>query len=168
LAVTIFLHAVLLVTVYVLQSMIFPYLRLFGLVPLLLPIVSTGAAVYQGRVGGGTTGLFAGILCDISLNEPIGVFTIVLTATGIIIGALTDTVLVRGFVTYFLSCAAVLAFVAFVQLFPLLFFEEGIATAPLFMTLLRQTGYSLVFSLPIWFFARARGRRSASGAEKKG
>jgi rod shape-determining protein MreD len=155
------------ITVYAIQSMIFPYLRLFGLVPLLLPIVCTGTAVYQGRVAGGVTGLFAGILCDISFNEPVGVFTLVLTFTGIVIGTLADTVLVRGFVTYFLSCATVLAFVAFVQLFPLLFFE-GIPPTPLFTALLRQTAYSLVFSLPIWFVARALGRRGgAGGAERR-
>jgi rod shape-determining protein MreD len=162
----VFLHAVLLMTVYAFQSMIFPYLRLYGLVPLLLPLVSTGAAVYQGRVAGGTTGLFAGILCDVSLNEPVGVFTLLLTLTGIVIGTLTDTVLVRGFVTYLLSCAAVLAVAAFVQLFPLMFFQ-GIAATPLFVVLFRQTVYSLAFSLPIWFFARSLGRRSARGAERR-
>jgi len=154
------LHALLLTTVYVFQSMIFPYLRLGGLVPLLLPIVCTGVAVCQGHIAGGVSGLFAGILCDISFNEPAGVFTVILTLTGIFIGALTDTVLTRGFVIYLLSCIAVLIFSAFAQMFPLMLLV-GVSTRQLFTTALWQTVYSLAFAFPIWFFVRALGRRTA-------
>ena len=147
------LHALLLMTVYVFQSMIFPYFRLGGLVPLLLPIVCTGTAVYKGRVAGGISGLFAGIFCDISFNEPTGLFTVILTFTGLIIGALSDTVLTRSFPIYILSCAAVLIFSAFAQMFPLMFLVE-VPTRPLIITALWQTIYSLVFVFPIWFFIR--------------
>jgi rod shape-determining protein MreD len=146
-------------TVYVFQSMIFPYLKMSGLVPLLLPIVSTGVAVYQGRVAGGVSGLFAGILCDVSFNKPVGVFTVVLTMAGIAVGALTDTVLTRRFGSFIICSAAVLTLVAFIQLFPLLFFE-GVPPYPLFITALRQTVYSLAFTFPLWFFVRSLGLRA--------
>ena len=152
-------HALLLVVVYLLQDMVFPYLRFFGLIPLLLPIVSTGAAVYQGRAAGGMVGIFAGILCDISLNQPVGLFTVFLTLSGLFVGVLADTVMARGFATYTISCAAVLALSAFLQMFPLLFFER-VAATPLLNLALRQTVYSLVFSFPIWFFMRALGKRA--------
>jgi len=149
----------LLMIVYIFQSMIFPYLRLAGLAPLLLPIVSTGVAIYEGRYAGGITGLFAGILCDVSFHQPTGVFTVLLTLMGLLIGTLADTVITRGFITYYLSCVAVLVFSALVQMFPLVFLE-GVPLRLLWMTALWQTLYSLIFALPIWFSVRALGKRA--------
>ena len=157
--VTIFFYALLLLMVYVLQDVVFPYLKVGGLIPLLLPIVSTGAAVYQGHIAGGVVGIFAGILCDITFIKPVGLFTVLLTITGLLIGILADTVMARGVVTYFISCAAVLVIAAFVQMFPLLFLER-VASTPLLTTALRQTIYSLFYALPIWFFVRALGKRA--------
>jgi rod shape-determining protein MreD len=159
LIVSIALHALLLMIVYIFQSMIFPYLRLAGLAPLLLPIVSTGVAVYEGRYAGGITGIFAGILCDVSFNEPTGVFTVLLTFSGLLIGTMADTVITRGFATFFLSCVVVLAVSALVQMFPLVFFEE-VPPRVLWATALWQTVYSLVLAIPIWFFVRALGKRA--------
>ena len=157
--VTILLHALLILTVYVFQGMIFPFLRLGGLVPLLLPIVSTGVAVYEGRIAGGIAGIFAGILCDVSFNEPVGFFTVLLTLSGLIVGTLADTILTRGLVTFYLSCAAVLAVTALFQMFPFMFLER-VPLAPLLTTAINQTSYSLVMAFPIWFFVRALGKRA--------
>ena len=158
-AVSLVLHALLLMTVFMFQGMVFPYLPLSGLVPLILPVAVAGIAVYQGRGAGGVFGLAAGILCDVSLNEPVGLFTIVLTFSGIAVGALTDTVLTRKFGSFFCCSAAVLAICAFVQLFPFLFFE-GVPPYLLLSTALRQTLYSLVFTFPLWFFVRSLGLRA--------
>jgi rod shape-determining protein MreD len=159
LIITILLHALLLMAIYIFQGMVFPYLRIAGLAPLLLPVVSTGIAIYEGRFAGGINGIFAGILCDISFNEPVGVFTVVLTFTGLLIGTLADTVIMRGFVTFFLSSAAVLVIAAVIQMFPLVFFE-GVPPQQLMPTALWQTVYSLAFTFPIWFFVRALGKRA--------
>ena len=159
LIVSIVLHALLLMVVYIFQSMIFPYLRLAGLAPLLLPIVSTGVAVYEGRYTGGIVGLFAGILCDVSFHQPTGVFTVLLTLLGLLIGTLADTVIARGFVTFFLCCVAVLAISSLVQMFPFVFFED-VSPGLLWPTALWQTVYSLIFTIPIWFFVRALGKRA--------
>ena len=160
-AVSIILHALLMVTVYVLQGVIFPYLRLNGLIPLLLPIICTGIAVRQGRIAGGVSGLFAGILCDISFNEPVGLFMLVLTLTGILVGSLTDTVLTRGFGAYICCCITVLALAAFIQMFSLLMFV-GVLPSLLLTTALWQTVYSLVFAFPTWFILRSLGRMTDS------
>ena len=158
-AVLLVLHALLLMSVYVFQSMIFPYLKIMGIVPLLLPVACTGVAVYQGKVAGSVSGLFAGILCDISFNAPVGLFTLVLTFTGIAVGALSDTVLTRKFGSYFICSVAVLALCAFVQMFQLLFFE-GVAPYLLLNTALRQTICSVAFTFPLWFFVRSLGLRA--------
>lgn len=158
--ITILLHTLLLLLAYVFQGMIFPYLRSYGYVPLLLPIVSTGVSVYEGRYAGGVTGIFAGILCDVSFNQPAGVFTILLTVAGLLTGALADTVLTRGFATFIVCCAAVLALSAIVQIFPLFVFEF-VPIQPLVSAALRQTAYSLLFAVPLWFVVRALGKRAA-------
>ena len=157
--VSILLHALLLLTVFIFQGMIFPYIRLTGLVPLLLPIAGTGVAVYEGRYAGGIMGLFAGILCDVSFNEPTGVFTVLLTMTGLLIGALADTIIMRRLVTYYLCCAVVLVISAFAQMFPLIFFDD-VPAQTLLATAIWQTIYSLIFAFPIWLFVRALGKRA--------
>ena len=144
--------------VYVFQGMIFPFMRLNGLVPLLLPTAAAGIALYEGRDIGGITGLFAGILCDISFNQPVGVFTVFLTITGLIVGTLADTVVLRGFVTYYIIIGIVLVISAFVQVFPFLInFDNNITIFMLMPTAIEQTIYSLVLAFPIWFLIRALG-----------
>lgn len=153
------LHALLLMIVYVFQGMIFPYFRLFGFAPLLLPIASTGVSVYEGRYTGGIVGIFAGILCDVSFNNPAGVFTVTLTIAGLLTGALADTVMTRSFATFVICSAAVLTLCAVIQVFPLLFFRS-VPLQLLLATAIRQTVYSIIFVFPIWFFVRALGKRA--------
>lgn len=157
--VSVVLHALLLIVVYVFQSMILPSFRLYGIVPLLLPVTVTGVAVYEGRYVGGVTGIFAGILCDISFNEPTAMFTFLLTMAGLLVGTLADTVMMRGLATFLLGCLAVLAVCAFAQMFTMLFFDR-VPPAPLLTTALWQTVYSAVFVFPIWFFVNALGKRA--------
>ena len=164
--ISIILHVLFVVIVYVFQGMVFPYLRVYGMVPLLLPIVCAGIAVYEGCHAGGIAGLFAGILCDASFNEPVGVFMMMLTLTGLFIGALADTVLTRGFVSYFLSCVFILMLSAIVQIFPLIFFA-GIPYMPLLTVALWQTAYSLIFALPLWLIVRALGKRAQEAASRE-
>lgn len=152
------MHALLLVVVYVFQGMIFPHVRIFGLIPLLLPIVSTGIAVNEGCHAGGIAGLFAGILCDASFNQPLGVFTVLLTLTGLFIGALVDSVVIRGFIVYIVSCFVVLIISALAQIFPYFVFAE-VSDRALFTIALQQTVISIFFAIPIWFFVRSLGRR---------
>ena len=163
--ISIVLHTLLLVAVYVLQGVIFPFIRINGLVPLMLPIASTGIALYEGHYTGGIVGLFAGILCDVSFNQPVGVFTVFLTLSGLIVGTLADTVILRGFVTYYISCAVVLVISAFVQIYPMIITlaanpDLNIPLQALISTMIQQTIYSLILALPIWFFVRALGKHT--------
>jgi len=159
LIILILLHALLLISVYVLQGVILPFIRIGGLVPLLMPIVATGIALYEGRYIGGISGLFAGILCDVSFNHPVGVFTVFLTITGLFVGTLADTVILRGFVIYYLSCAIVLIISAFIQMFPF-WVLQNVPLQVLIGTAIPQTIYSLILAFPIWFFVQALGRHT--------
>jgi len=158
---SILLHAVFIIAVYIFQSVIFPLMQINGVVPLLLPVAAIGIALYEGRDIGGIVGLFAGILCDISFNQPAGVFTVLLTITGLVVGTLADTVILRGFVTYYISSVAILIVSAFVQLFPLMLTQsDTIPVNAVISIAMQQTAYSLVLAFPIWFFVRALGKRA--------
>ena len=138
---------------YILQAMVFPYLRIGGAAPLILPLTVSGAALFNGRVPGGVMGIFAGMLCDMSFNQPTIVFTITLAIAGILLGALSDSLLVRGFPSYFLCSVGILVLCTFVQMVPLLFFRQ-VALAPLLDTAWRQLLYSVVFILPMYYLSR--------------
>ena len=161
LIVKILLHALFILGVYVFQGIIFPFVRIYGLVPLMLPVACVGIALYEGRYTGGVAGLFAGILCDISFNQPAGVFTVLLTFTGLLVGTMAETVILRGFIIYYINCAAVLIVCTFVQMFPLIISPDRfVSTQALISTAIQQTVYSLILAFPIWFFVRALGKHS--------
>jgi len=161
LIISILLHSLFIVSVYIVQGVIFPHIRVAGFVPLLLPTASVGIALYEGRYTGGITGLFAGVLCDVSFNQPTGVFTVLLTLTGLIVGTMSDTIVLKGFVTYYISCAAILVISAIVQMFPLVLSpSQSIPVQALIATAIQQTIYSLILAFPMWFFIRALGKRT--------
>lgn len=154
-------HIVFIVVIYILQAMVFTYFPVSGVVPVLLPIAVAGIATFEGSSSGGGYGLLAGMLCDISFNHPVIVMTVTLTLTGIVVGVLSETVMARGFPTFFLSSLAALILTAFVSFFSLLFFN-GVDMTALLKTAAAQTIYSMIFSFPIYFFVRALGRRASA------
>jgi len=158
--ISILLHVALLIMVYVFQAAVFPFIRFGGFIPILLPVAVTGIALYEGRYVGGLSGLFAGILCDISFNQPVGTFTVFLTVVGLGVGTLSDTVVLSGFVNFYIGSALVLIVSAFIQMFPILAMPNTVPMADLMATAIGQTVYSLIFAFPIWFFVRALGRRA--------
>jgi len=154
-------HIIFIVAIYILQAMVFTYIPLNGVFPVLLPIAVAGIATFEGSSRGGGYGLLAGMLCDISFNHPVIVMTVVLTLTGIVVGVLSETVMARGFPTFFLSCLAALVLTAFVSFFSLLFFNSVDITV-LLKTAAEQTLYSMIFTFPIYFIVRALGRRASA------
>lgn len=156
--VIILLHAVLLLVTYILQAFLFPHLRILAVAPVILPVIAVGAALFEGSVSGGVVGLFAGVLCDLSYNQPTIMFTILLPVLGLAVGVLTDRLLTRGFPSYLAASTVSLLLIAFVQMFRLLFVERADVLA-LLLTALLQTVYSLLFTIPAYFILRSLGRR---------
>ncbi len=151
-------HILFILVVYIFQSMVFTYVPIDGIIPILLPIAVVGIATFEGSSRGGGYGLLAGMLCDISFNQPVIVMTVMLTFIGIFIGILSETIMARGFPTFFLCCAGALILTSFVSMFSLLFFS-GVDMSALIMIGLKQTLYSMLFAFPIYFVVRALGRR---------
>lgn len=142
---------------YILQSTVFTHITFLGVKPLLLPLAAAGMALFLGSYGGGLFGLFAGILMDLACNQLTVEFTLLLTLTGLLIGLLSDTVLVQGFPS-FLVCAAMQLLIcsAFQVLAPVI-----LRGAPVALTVgiaVDQCLYTLVFTLPIYYISRFLSR----------
>ena len=141
-------YGILLLVLYILQGLVFPWFRL-GLVPLLLCSAVAGVALFEGSVKGGTFGLFAGILMDLSLGKPLIVFTLVFTAMGLLLGILGEALFTKRFISYIFSNIIILLVTAFIQMFSLLFFTMA-SVWHLILTAVLQTVVSLIFALPLY------------------
>ena len=142
-----------LILLYILQATVFTRLTLFGVKPMLLPVAVVVIAIFRGRVEGGVFGLFAGMFMDMSYNQPTIEFTLILTLTGILLGALSDTVLVRGFPSYLLCSAAQLLLCSACQIL-VITVTTSIPVSALLPIAIRQTLYSLILSLPFYYISR--------------
>ena len=152
-------HILFVIIIYIFQSMVFTYIPIDGIVPVLLPIAVVGIAMFEGSSSGGGYGLFAGMLCDVSFNQPVIIMTVVLTLVGIFVGILSETIMSPGFPTFFLCCLAALILTSFVSMFSLLFFS-GVDMSALLKVGLKQILYSMIFIVPIYFFVRALGQKT--------
>lgn len=146
-----------LILLYILQSTVFTHISFFGAKPLILPIAVVGAALFGGRVEGGVFGLLAGILMDLAYNQVTVQFTIVLTATGLLIGILSDTALVQGFPSFLVTSALELLICSAVQVL-FLAVLEGASLSVLSGIALDQCLSSLVFVIPFYYISRFLSR----------
>ena len=153
----ILLHAALILTAYVIQALVFPYITALRLTPLLLPLATVGTAVFEGRMRGGIFGVFAGIFCDVSFTQPVASMTVLLMLTGVIVGFLSETVIAHGFPAYLVCGLLALVASSFIQMFPLIFFQ-GIPALVLLPTASFEILFSMIFAVPLYFVSRRLGR----------
>lgn len=146
-----------LILLYILQSTVFTRLTFFGAKPLLLPLAVVGAALFGGMSEGGVFGLFAGMLMDMACNQATVQFTIVLTLTGLLLGALSDTALVQGFPSFLVSAAAELVVCSAVQVL-FLTVLNGATPGAVVGIALDQCASSLLFVIPFYYISRFLGR----------
>ena len=150
---------------YFLQGAFFSRIRIFGAVPLLLPLAAVCAGLLGSSAWGGACGLLGGILCDAALGDGGLLFTVALTAMGFFAGFMGDFVMARGFPSFVLLGLGPLLISAFLQMFRLLVFD-GEAPWPLIRMGLLQTAASLLFLLPTYLCVR-RAMRSWLRAKVK-
>ncbi len=146
-----------LILLYILQSTVFTHLTLFGAKPLILPLAVVGVALYGGHAEGGVFGLFAGMLMDLSYNQPTVEFTLILTLTGLVLGILSDTALVQGFPSFLVSAVLALLLCSAWQLLALAVLK-GAPVAVIAGIALRQSLCSLVFAVPLYYMSRFLSR----------
>jgi rod shape-determining protein MreD len=78
--------AAVVVTALLLQSTVFADLRLLGVRPELLYLVTISVALLEGPNDGALTGFLAGLAQDFLLNEPKGITALTLTLVGYAVG----------------------------------------------------------------------------------
>ncbi len=71
---------------YLLQTSVFPYFALAGVVPDLLMILTVSVAFTRGRIQGMLTGLAAGLLMDFCFSSIVGFYGILYLVTGYLAG----------------------------------------------------------------------------------
>ena len=150
-------YAVFLFLLYVLQASVFSKLPISGARPVILPLAVVGTAIFEGSVKGGVTGLFAGMLCDISFNQPPVQFTLILTLVGVVIGVACDTLFARGFPTYIIAGAETIVVCALTQAFGPVFLYD-FEFSVLRHIMIFQCVYSMLFLLPVYIVVRSISR----------
>ena len=138
---------------YIFQSTVFTHLTVFGAKPLILPLAVAGVALFRGRVDGGIFGLFAGILMDLAYNQNTIQFTLILALTGLLLGILSDTVIVQSFPSYLLICFLELAVCSAFQMLSLMVLR-GAPASLLTGIAIRQSLATLIFTFPMYYISR--------------
>lgn len=146
-------HTVMLLFLFVFQSMVFSRMRILGIAPLILPLAVVGVAMFEGATWGGGFGIAAGVFCDVSHSEAMVLYTIVFMLLGVMVGLLSEYVLVRGIPSYLLCSILTLIIIAFFEMFAFLVFTK-VEPQVLIKVALKQTIYSLLFALPVYYIAR--------------
>ena len=149
-ALKVLLYAVTLITLYLFQAVVFTQIRLLGVRPLIVPIAAVGMALFEGSRKGALYGLFAGILCDVAMAQPMIVFTIFTTLVGIVVGILSDSVLTRRFPSYLLCSIVAIVMLTAIQALGTALFAE-VVMRDLVDVAWKQAAYSAVFILPLYF-----------------
>lgn len=152
-------YAGLLFLLYILQAMVFPYIKIFGVKPLILPVAIMCAALFEDYLTCGVIGLCAGILCDMSFNQPALQFTVFMTILGLCAGYLFETVLSTSFLSFFTCTVAALFICAVIQSFGIVVYNGAEITAVL-KTAVIQTLYSAIFTFPLYYIIRGISRTS--------
>ncbi len=145
-------YAALLAGVFVVQDLFASQLPLFGVRPVLIPAAVVAIGLLEGGMWGGFLGLGAGFFADMGYTEQLVLFTILLPAAGFLCGALGKYQLHKGFMSYIVLTALTLGILALCQMSRFLFFTDTPVTRPwaVWRTGLIQTGYSLLWAIPVY------------------
>lgn len=152
-------HAVFLLILYIVQAEVFPWFD-GKAIPLILVSASMGIALMEGSFPGTVFGLFAGILTDVSLTQPVMTFTLLLPLLGLFVGWLGENIFAPNFPSYLLFSLIALAISAFVQMFSLMFFSST-PSIRLLWTGLAQTVTGFIAALPLFPVCKWLAQRAA-------
>ena len=138
---------------YLLQACVFSRMPILGAGPLILPVAVACVALWEGADRGALFGLLAGVLCDAAMGRPAVMYTLLLTALGVGVGALSEKLLRRGLLGCLACSFLVLAVCILLHAAGLVFLYR----APLGVLAASggvQLGYSMLFALPVYLLCR--------------
>lgn len=147
------LYGLALLLIFVLQTMVFSQFQVFGVCPMLVPVAVAVVAVWEGPAGGAGFGIAAGVLCDASLYNTDGFFTIVLMLAGLLSGLAAEHVLNSGFLSSVLCSLGSLVGIDLIRSVEMLIREQP-TMAALLRVAVPEVLYSLVFVIPVYWIMK--------------
>lgn len=143
------------------QGALLQRLQLFGVMPFLYPVLAAVVSMYEGALSGCVYSLAIGVVCDLTLPAPIPCFyTLIFPLVGLCAGLIAKSWLPAGFL-----CSLAVALLAFLLTDAfhglLLVFTGKAAWAAVGLTMLRETGATLVFVPAVFLPFRRVCRRFA-------
>lgn len=115
---------------------------MYGVTPLLLPLIVSAVATLEGRLAGGTFGMWVGFLWETTYPVAPWGMIFFLALFGFLAGAWVQYGLQKGFVGFFICTLAMLSGVEFLWMFGWLLLGKGTT-----MTLLALSGKQILLSL---------------------
>ena len=149
-----FWYGVILVAAYLLQGVVFPWLSVRGVSPLILPTAAAAIALYEAPVSAGAWALAAGVFCDASMKQPTLYFTLLLPVLCILVSLAGSSVLAKGFPSCLVCALCVLVLCTLFQMVRPVVFRGGSLSVALGIGAI-QVLYSLLFCIPAYTSVRS-------------
>lgn len=152
------LYALCVIVTLGLQDAVFSRVELLGVRAMFVPVIVVAIGLYEGGVWGCMFGLLTGYLCDMSFSANTALFLVLFAVFGFLAGFLAEFLVNRRFMSYFILAAAALFITPVCQIVPLWIFD-GTPLGKLLPTVCLQALWSLPFTVPAYFAARAIAAR---------
>lgn len=156
-----FIYAGIVLLVLMIQTLLLSHIAILKASPMIIPIVVVAVGFFEGGVWGGVYGLALGLICDMTLNEPGVMMTVLFPIIGFFSGALSMFVMSRRLMPFFCVCACALLMTAICQMFRFIAFTETDFVVVI-LTGAFQTLWSLPFIFAIFYPCRAVSRLDLS------
>jgi len=153
------LYGACLIVLLLIQETVLSRIRPLGVGAMPMPALICAVGLFEGGLGGGVFGIFAGLLCDMAGSGTTVLLTVTLAVVGFLSGLLCEVLINRRFYSYMIIAALMLLLTALCQALPVWIYH-GAAILPLLRTAALQAAWSVPFAVPSYFACRAiAGRR---------
>ncbi|NCC67268.1 MAG: hypothetical protein EOM14_03590 [Clostridia bacterium] len=119
-----FIYAGIVLLVLLVQNLILSSIRIFGVSPMIIPIIVVAVGFFESGVWGGVFGIIIGRVCDMTFNEATVMFTVLFPIMGFIAGALAMFFMSRTITPFFFVSAAALLITTICQMFRIVAFSD--------------------------------------------
>jgi cell shape-determining protein MreD len=119
-----FIYAGIVLLVLLVQNLILSSIRVFGISPMIVPIIVVAVGFFESGVWGGVFGIIIGLVCDMTFNEATVMFTVLFPIIGFIAGALAMFFMSRTITPFFFVSAAALLITTICQMFRIAVFSD--------------------------------------------
>lgn len=156
-----FIYAGIFLLALLIQNLVLSHIVILNASPMIIPIIVVAVGFFESGVWGGVYGLIIGLICDITLNEPGMVMTVIFPIIGFFSGALSMFVISRRFMPFLFICTCALLITVICQMFRFIVFTETDVTYAL-LTAVFQTLWSLPFIFAVYYPCRSISRLDLS------